>query len=201
MKKVIIYLGPSMPADLAKSVFPVADYRPPVCRGDLPSACEEKPSIIGIIDGALFQSLTASPKEILRAIAQGITVMGSSGTGALRAVELYRYGMVGIGTVFRWYQTELLQNDDAVAVLYDQKSYQRLSESLVNIMYTLSRALHDRVIKSHDKQVMLNIARKIYFTNRTYDRIFAEADGEIPSETINLLGHYIFGNKFDLQQK
>src|SRR5436309_15622699 len=101
-KRPVIFLGPSLAIKEAAAILD-ADYRPPVKRGDIDVLISPPPPAIGIIDGEFFQSLAISPKEVLRAIEAGIPVWGASSMGALRAAELYPFGMIGVGTVFELY--------------------------------------------------------------------------------------------------
>src|SRR6516225_8350783 len=68
---ILVFLGPSLPADEARRILP-ARYLPPVRCGDVLHARRMKPRAIAIIDG-LFE-LTASVwhKEILLALEDGI---------------------------------------------------------------------------------------------------------------------------------
>jgi len=51
-------------------------------------------------------------KEILWAMAQGIHVYGGASIGALRAAELHRLGMTGVGRVFADDRDGILTDDD-----------------------------------------------------------------------------------------
>ena len=77
-----------------------------------------KPSAVGIIDGEFYQSLAVSPKEVLALLESGVAVYGAASMGALRAVELHRYGMIGVGSIFRLFRRGVLDADDEVAVTY-----------------------------------------------------------------------------------
>ncbi len=60
---------------------------------------------VGLIDGAFAETRAVWHREILWALSQGIHVFGAASMGALRAVELAPFGMRGVGTVYRAYQT------------------------------------------------------------------------------------------------
>src|SRR5262245_35548505 len=94
----VVFLGPSMPLADARRILD-ADYRPPVRRGDL----EALPggTLVGIVDGVFDQSLAVSPREIRDALERGVRILGSSSMGAMRAVELGAFGMIGVGRVFK----------------------------------------------------------------------------------------------------
>ena len=48
--------------------------------------------------------------------------------GALRAAELWRYGAVGIGSIFNAYRTGEAQDDAWVAMTYDPDTFRPLTE-------------------------------------------------------------------------
>src|SRR5260221_260127 len=77
----IVYLGPSLPREEAEGLIQ-ADFRPPVRRGDL--ATIEAGRTVVILDGEFDQSFPVSPKEILRLLDAGSTVMGAASMCALR---------------------------------------------------------------------------------------------------------------------
>src|SRR5437868_7905762 len=97
LSRPIVFLGPSLPVEQARQILPAALYLPPVKRSSLKPFLADPPSAIGIIDGEFYQSLAVSTQEILPFLELGIPVFGSSSMGALRAVELEAYGMVGVG--------------------------------------------------------------------------------------------------------
>ena len=198
MTDVIIYLGPSLPLDVAKQILPEAIFRPPIRKGNIDSN-PSSPQLIGIIDGAIAPMI--KPKEVLRALFRGITVLGASGIGALRAVELCPYGMIGIGTIFDWFKTGYLQNDDAVICTYDPQTYQRFSEPQVNMIYALSQATQDNIIKPKEQQLLLQITHQIYYPNRTYELFFSKADATLSRRTLLNLKQYLSKRSFDLQQQ
>ena len=96
--KPIIFLGPSLPVADARAVLD-ADYRPPVQRGDVLTAAEARPPLIGVIDGVFLATLPPSPMEVLRALRTGVPILGAASLGALRAVELELFGMIGVGRI------------------------------------------------------------------------------------------------------
>ncbi|MEM0446076.1 MAG: TfuA-like protein, partial [Candidatus Nitrosocaldus sp.] len=94
---MIVFLGPSLSREKAKSILPDAEYRPPARKGDLLRVGSN--SIVGLIDGVFLQDYPPTPIEVYTAIAKGVKVLGAASIGALRAVELERLGMVGIGKI------------------------------------------------------------------------------------------------------
>ena len=108
---VYIFTGPTLsPHDVCAELDAVC--LPPVSQGDVYRAGLSGPLAIGIIDG-YFESVPAVwHKEILWALTQGIHVFGSASMGALRAVELASFGMVGIGKIFEAFRDGTLEDDD-----------------------------------------------------------------------------------------
>ena len=92
----VVFLGPSLNQQEARPLLD-AEYRPPVKRGDLEDLAGF--DTVVIIDGQFGQSLSVTPKEILALIDSGVSVVGASSMGALRAAELDSFGMKGVGWV------------------------------------------------------------------------------------------------------
>jgi hypothetical protein len=84
---MILFAGPSL-AGVHVSSNKGIDVRPPVRQGDVYLATLERPSAIGIIDGYFEGVPSVWHKEILWAMSHGISVLGASSMGALRAAEL-----------------------------------------------------------------------------------------------------------------
>jgi hypothetical protein len=100
-RPLVAFLGPSLPAAEALRIVPEVDIWPPICQGDLTTVVERlRPRAVLIVDGAFSQSLSVWHKEILHALHLGIRVVGASSTGALRAAELDRFGMEGVGEIY-----------------------------------------------------------------------------------------------------
>ena len=76
-KRIIIFLGPSLNPEEALKILN-ADYRPPVGRDDVIKALQDKPDVIVIIDGVFHQKPAVSHKEILRALKEGVKVIGGA---------------------------------------------------------------------------------------------------------------------------
>src|SRR5688572_13608332 len=139
----LVFLGPSLPLAAAKALCDAAVYLPPAAQGSIISAVQRyEPGAILIIDG-IFQSEPAvRHKEILWAIAQGVTVIGAASMGALRAAELHRHGMIGVGLIYRWYRRYPFAPDDAVAVLHmpEELGSAAMTLSLIDFVQTVKQA-------------------------------------------------------------
>ncbi len=182
MQRIIVFLGPSLERESAEKILP-AEYRPPAKRGDLLRAVQDGAVIIGLIDGVFHQESAVAHREILAAIKKGVTVVGSSSMGALRAAEMDTLGMVGIGEVYRMYRSGELVSDDEVALVFDPETGLSLSEPLVNIRFTLREAERQGVITPPDHAALLAAARAVFYPQRTYGRIVSGAGAAVDQET------------------
>jgi hypothetical protein len=168
MRSSVVFLGPSLSLAEARLILD-AQFRPPIERGDIDELLRaDVPAAIGIVDGRFLQSFSISPKEVLRGMDAGIRMFGSSSMGALRAAELMRYGMVGVGQVFGKFASGELDADDEVAMVFDQVDYAPLSDPLVNMRIALSAARDRSLISEETKDRFIETARSMYFPERTY---------------------------------
>ena len=197
MKKIIVYLGPSLHYNEAVKILS-ADYRAPVKRNDILNVIDESPDIIGIIDGVFHQQPAVSHKEILKAIETGITVVGGSSMGALRASELDSLGMMGIGWVYKQYSEGKILSDDDVSLTFTSDDYTPLSEALVNIAYNLNIAEEQDIINNSEKEEILEVSKNIYYPERTYSHILSKSN--ISERSKNNLKHFL-KTAIDIKQK
>ena len=174
MHRIIVFLGPSLEREAAEAILP-AEYRPPAKRGDLLRAAEDGAAIIGLIDGVFHQESAVAHREILAAIKMGVTVVGASSMGALRAAEMDTLGMTGIGEVYRMYKSGELVSDDEVALVFDPETGFALSEPLINIRFTLREAERQGIISGPEHAALLAAAKTVFYPQRTYAKIAAAA--------------------------
>lgn len=174
-KKIIVFTGTSVHPDEARKILD-ADYRPPVGRGDVIEALKDKPDLIAIIDGVFHQKPAVAHKEILKALKEGVTVVGGGSMGALRAAELEDFGMVGIGKVYRDYKDGVIEADDDVALVFNPETLEKLSEALISMMYNFKAAVREGIIDEDDLENLLKTAKSIYYPKRTYKKVLNEAD-------------------------
>src|SRR6266446_11006066 len=156
----VIFAGPSLPPSL-RPPDPALIWRPPIRQGELYRAALTGPAIIGIIDGYFEVTPTVWHKEILWAMVQGIHVYGSASIGALRAAELYPFGMKGVGRIFEAFRDGILEDDDEVAVLHgpEELGYPPLTEAMVNIRATLAEAVRCDVIRPELTERFIAVAK------------------------------------------
>ncbi|MCL2863800.1 MAG: TfuA-related McrA-glycine thioamidation protein [Methanimicrococcus sp.] len=172
---IIVFLGPSLDLNAARSILPDADYRPPASRGDVEKAAAENPDIICLIDGVFFEQCSVGHREILGALRKGIRFFGASSMGALRASEMELFGMQGVGHVYSLYKDGILDSDDEVAVVCDPFSNQPLSEALVSIRATLQKAKDEKILTKDECETMFQTAAGLYYPERTYDFLIETA--------------------------
>ncbi len=194
-----IFLGPSLSHDDAKSIL-CAHYAPPIKRGDLENAMRQGARLIGIIDGSFYRTFSVSPFEIVSALRKGVKVFGASSMGALKAVECEPFGMVGVGKIFEWYRSGKLEAEDEVAIVFDPDSLKALSVPLVNMRYAFFQAKEEGLITQKEKNLLLRIAKKIYFPERNYQRLFADAkSGGFPAGKLKKLEAFVNRDSCDLK--
>lgn len=171
MRDTVVFLGPSLAREDAERVLD-ADYLPPICREDL-ERLPEYVRFVGIVDGEFYQSLSVSPKEILKLLRRGVTVFGASSMGALRAAETWKLGMIGVGQIFAMFRDGILDADDEVALIYERDTYRKLSEPLVNIRAALDTAAAAGVIDEQEKNNLLFRMKSLYFPERSHHALQA----------------------------
>jgi hypothetical protein len=207
MGKPIIFLGPSLSHEKARKIFD-ADYRPPARKGDfLRLAAADFDAVemaIGFVDGVFLQDYPPTPIEVYHlAKKNGVLLVGAASLGALRAVELEKFGMVGIGKIFQLYKTGKVNADDEVAVTFaSEGDYQLQSEAMIDIRYNLYLAHKKGVINEKAKSMLVRLAKEIYFPHRKYTYILEEARNRYPmlESEINSFGSYIRSNRKSLKE-
>ena len=134
--------------------------------------------MIGLVDGRYEDVAAVWHKEILYAIGEGVQVFGAASMGALRAAECADFGMIGVGAVFERYRSGELEDDAAVAQLHApaELGYLPLTEALVNVEATIERFRKlQAVTRGGGGAARCGSARALFFKERTYPRILAEA--------------------------
>lgn len=167
----IVFLGPSLSIEKARKIIN-AEFLPPAKKGDFIklSLISEKKIII-LIDGVFLQDYPPTPIEVFQVVNKNnFQVYGASSLGALRAVELEKFGMNGYGRVFELFKKDIINSDDEVAVTFDN-SYNLLSEAMIDIRYNLFLAFKKGIIDKETKQLITRTAKKIYFPFRSYENI------------------------------
>lgn len=171
MKPILLFAGPS----LVRSHLPIdrsIELLPPARCGDLLRAMHLGPAAIALVDGVFETAPTVWHKEILAVLDRGIAVYGAASLGALRAAELDRYGMIGIGVIYQAYRDGTIESDAAVMVAHApaELGHRALTLALVDAEASLLAARLDPA----DRAMLLSIARRSGFRARTWATILAE---------------------------
>lgn len=208
---IFIFTGPTISPEIAGQYLD-AIYLPPVRLGDVYRITELfSPRIIGIIDGYFNQVPAVWHKEILYAMSRGIRVFGAASMGALRAAELDQMGMIGCGEVYRAYRSgrlppfndEPFEDDDEVAVIHSpaELGYLAASDAMVNIRCTLARAKQENVIDETTLQLLMSIAKNLFYARRNYASILdiAQKQGLSDSEA-KVIDEWIKQHSIDQKQ-
>jgi hypothetical protein len=200
---LIVFAGPSLSRGVPDGLSHVS-FRPPAECGDIARAILEGPRAIGLIDGR-FET-TASPwhKEILWGLSRGIAVFGAASMGALRAVELEPYGMVGVGCVFDAYRRGVIDGDDEVAVLHgpSEIGYIPLTEAMVNIRASLERACGAGIIGADEMARLTSRAKSLFYKERIWERVLGgNDDADIPRPKLRKLGAWLRRHAVDIKHQ
>jgi hypothetical protein len=185
-----VFVGPTLPVAEASRLVD-ATFLPPAGQGDVYRAVKRlRPDIIGIIDGYFHQTGSVWHREILWAMAEGIHVLGAASMGALRAAELQKYGMRGIGKVFEAFRDgrfmpfeEPFEDDDEVAVIHGppETAFVPLSEAMVDIRDTLARAAEAGVITTNTRDELAATGKQRSYRERLLAHILQKAAAENPA--------------------
>ena len=205
MDKPIIFLGPSLMLEKAKAILD-ADYKPPAKKGDLLAllGLSDTKRVIGLIDGLFLQDYPPTPIEVYSILVRkNLTVVGGASLGALRAVELEKFGMIGIGKVFELFKNGIIDADDEVAVTFDQTNHKVQSEAMIDIRFNLFIAQRKRIIDADTKRALAKVAKDTYFPFRNYESIIDESIKrfQIFEEQLEAFRNYIRKNKDSLKER
>jgi hypothetical protein len=176
----IVFAGPSLYGHIRDGRIASAPWlvcRGPARQGDINRAVADGATVIGLIDGLFEQVAAPWHKEILLALSRGVAVYGAASMGALRAAECAAFGMIGVGEIYAGYASGELIDDDAVAQLHApaELDYQPLTEALVDIEATLAASRSSGAIGAGEEEELVHVARRLYFKERTIERIVAES--------------------------
>jgi hypothetical protein len=205
MKNVVIFVGPSLDIEKARNLLE-ADYRPPAKKGDLirlMMSLDNKETVVGLIDGYFLLDYPPTPIEVYQLIIrQNTLVIGASSIGALRAVELEKFGMIGVGKIFQLFKHGRLDADDEVAVTFSHDLYRLQSEAMIDIRYNLYLSLRKRIVDIETKKAITRVAKHIYFPFRTYQNIVDETIRRYPTlnDKVRRFETYIFNNRKSLKE-
>lgn len=192
MAEIVVFLGPSLPLAQARSLLD-ATYLHPAAQGDILLAAHAfRPRAMILIDGQFEGRPAVRHKEILWAMAQGIAMIGAASMGALRAAELHPFGMIGAGSIYRWYRRWKLAPDDAVAVhsAPAELGFLPLTDALIDLQATFAHLSRRGMISPQRRHELTALACKMNFRDRSLKAVLRQAGFE-EDETERLLAQTI----------
>jgi TfuA protein len=205
LSKPIIFLGPSLSREKAKDILE-ADYRPPAKKGDLLRLADLTKDItmVGLVDGFFLQDYPPTPIEVYQlATKKNMLLVGAASLGALRAVELEKFGMIGIGKIFELYKTGKIDADDEVAVTFEEGRHTLQSEAMIDIRFNLFIAKRKGIIDERTKREITKVAKNVYFPFRNYTDILDLTKQQYPRSDsyIESFRAYITNNRESLKER
>ena len=171
----LVFLGPSLGLAEARRICPDAEFHPPIRFGDLYALSCDPPGQVLIVDGVFHDDTPVWQREILQAMQDGWQVLGASSMGALRALELEPYGMIGLGTVFEWYRTGRIEGDDEVALMHGvaEMDYRALSLPLVDVRHVLAGLEAEKALTPAQMSGILRAFKRMGHEARTSSALLA----------------------------
>lgn len=172
-RDVIVFLGPSLPRDEARSLLD-ADYRPPARQGDVFRALEARPRAIVLIDGVFESVPSVWHHELVAAHAAGVALFGASSMGALRAAELP--GLVTpVGAIARRFVRGEWNDDAHVALLHADADagYRALTVPWVTCWAVAQAARRARVLTPREARSLCAVAEGVFYQRRTWAELAA----------------------------
>jgi hypothetical protein len=133
--------------------------------------------VVLIIDGFFHVVPPVRHKEILYLLAEGVVMGGAASMGALRAAELYPYGMHGVGQIFEMYKTGVIDGDDEVAIIHASDDVRAISIALVDIRYFLDEATRRGLVCENDRARILEIVKSIPYQARSAANLIKTVNG------------------------
>lgn len=173
---IAVFLGPTLDHTTARAIL-AANYYPPARMGDVYRLMASGVTTILLIDGFFHGTTPIWQREIRAALEAGILVVGAASMGALRAMELAPFGMVGCGTVWSWFRDQTIDGDDEVALLHGDESvhYRPMSEPLVNIRHNVRRAVERGWLDVNQADELLARSKRRSFGARSYRGLLEDA--------------------------
>jgi hypothetical protein len=196
----IVFAGPSL-YGRTLALKPEIMLRPPAAQGDIYRACKLRPQAIGLIDGYFEGVPSVWHKEVLWALSQGVAVYGSASMGALRAAELDVFGMTGIGEIYQWYRSGVIEDDDEVALLHGpaEAGFVPLSEPSVNVRASCAAAVEAGIVDQTAADSVIAAARALHYKARQWGAILERAG--LDPATGKRLGEWLDEGRIDQKQR
>jgi hypothetical protein len=171
---LVVFLGPSLSAPEARRITRCT-VLPPARQGDVWRALALRPRAIALVDGLFESTPSVWHHELLDALDAGVAVFGGASMGALRAAELSRHGMVGVGRIHGWYRDGVVQGDDEVALLHAgaELGFRPLTLPLVNVRRAAELALEAGALTAREARALVAAGAAIFYQERTWKLVLA----------------------------
>ncbi len=153
--RTVVFAGPSLAQrdPTLDRLLVQVELRPPAARGDVLRVMSSPPQNVVLLDGYFFTTPSVTHKELLYALDAGVRVFGAASMGALRAAELDREGMVGVGEIYEAFRSGWLEGDDEVTLMHlpAELGYQATSIALVELRHILGAWGRDAASQAPDE--------------------------------------------------
>ena len=210
---LLVFAGPSL-AGVDRNHWPTLRFLPPASQGDLYRvAALRSTRAIGLVDGYFRDAAAPWHKEILWAMSEGVHVYGAASMGALRAAELDRFGMRGVGRIYEAFLTGRLledeqsrradsgrfEDDDEVAVLHGpaEMGFRPISEAMVNIRLTLHAASLAEIISEPICRQLVEALKRRFYPDRTWQALFETQLSSCPAGVMDALRVWVADHHID----
>lgn len=129
-----------------------------------------------IIDGSFGHTLAVGPSEVVDVARAGVTIVGASSMGALRAAECWPAGVRGIGEIYAGYRSGRLTSDDEVAVAMEAGAgYAARSIPLVHVRAAVASATALGVLTVSQGHRLVEATQALHFSDRLWPNILRSA--------------------------
>ncbi len=194
MKRWIAFVGPTMSHREARKFG--CEVRGPARQGDVWRALVGRPRALVLIDGVFESQPSVWHHELRAALASGVAVFGASSMGALRAAELWREGMIGVGEIFRAYRDGKRIDDADVALLHAdaEHGYKPLTLPQVNVDHALARA--GNILTSAQARQVAAASAAIHYQQRTWAGVL----GGLPAAVVVRFEQWLVATDVDLKR-
>ena len=171
-----VFVGPTLPAANRPADAEIT-YLPPASAGDMLALAKQPPHRVLLIDGIFEAARAPWHKEVLVLLAEGFDVWGAASLGALRAAELYPFGMRREGNIADAYAAGRIIGDDEVAVAHapGEFGHRALSLAQVDVRATLASALRIGLLTGAEARHLRAASHAIFFKDRTMASLIAAA--------------------------
>lgn len=163
-----VFAGPSLPPAFRPDG--PYEWRPPAAAGDVLQFLDSPPAKLCLVDGYFDSCPAPWHKELLLLMSRGTRIFGAASMGALRAAELHRFGMIGVGAIYRAYAEGRLTGDDEVALIHgpERIGWAPLSVPMVEVRATLLAARRAGIVGSAVARTLGEVVREIHFVDRDW---------------------------------